>query len=52
MNWHNTASCFKCRQCQTSMMNRQFILKNGHIYCSRECLVENNNSAKAQPLLV
>lgn len=51
MNWHNTASCFKCRQCQVSMMNRQFILKNGQIYCSKACVVQFAQ-CQAQPILV
>lgn len=51
MNWHNTASCFKCRQCQVSMMNRQFVLKNGQIYCSRECIVQHSQ-CQAQSVLV
>ena len=51
MNWHNTSGCFKCRQCSASMMNRQFILKNGHIYCSRECVVQHGQ-CQAKPVLV
>jgi len=37
MHWHADAGCFHCRKCRTSLVNRQFLLKNEQIYCSREC---------------
>lgn len=50
MHWHADASCFRCHHCRSSMVNRQFLLKNDRIYCSRDCAVkEQAPVVKEQP---
>jgi len=46
MHWHADAGCFRCHHCRTILANRQFLLKNEQIYCSRECSL---NSAAPIP---
>ena len=47
-HWHATDECFKCYTCSKSLKKAggQFIPKHGVIYCSENCLQNNNNTNK------
>jgi prickle len=53
-HWHATDECFKCYTCSKSLKKAggQFIPKYGVIYCSENCLQNNNsnNSKKSNDL--
>ncbi|XP_052781758.1 testin-like isoform X2 [Mya arenaria] len=36
-HWHACPHCFCCHCCHTSLINRQFLLKDGRLFCSTSC---------------
>lgn len=46
--WHDSPACFKCRQCDTCMIDRQFVWKNEQVFCSRDCFVQHNQDGAQQ----
>lgn len=36
-HWHATSKCFRCKQCNLSLLGRAFLPKRGLIYCSVQC---------------
>ncbi len=36
-HWHATDICFKCHNCQNSLLGQPFLPKRGTIFCSLEC---------------
>eukprot|EP00112_Aurelia_sp_Birch-Aquarium-sp1_P010907 Seg2307.4 transcript_id=Seg2307.4/GoldUCD/mRNA.D3Y31 product="Protein espinas" protein_id=Seg2307.4/GoldUCD/D3Y31 len=38
--WHNDADCFNCCVCKNSLIGKEFVPKDGNIYCSANCLNE------------
>ncbi|XP_067684497.1 testin-like [Haliotis asinina] len=37
LHWHACPHCFSCSLCGRSLMNNQFLLREGKLYCSAEC---------------
>ncbi|XP_014678167.1 PREDICTED: testin-like [Priapulus caudatus] len=37
MHWHATATCFACSACKQSLLEKQFMVKQGLIFCSVKC---------------
>ena len=36
-HWHANEACFRCQQCQCSLLGQPFLPKRGAIFCSLEC---------------
>ena len=35
--WHATPECFKCKQCQKTLLEEPFLPRGGKIFCSKAC---------------
>ncbi|XP_062842381.1 prickle-like protein 2b [Trichomycterus rosablanca] len=44
-HWHATESCFCCARCKKSLLGRPFLPKQGQIFCSRACSVNEDANA-------
>ena len=36
--WHSRDACFKCFECEKSLMDQPFLPKFGKIFCRKECM--------------
>ncbi|XP_077992769.1 testin-like isoform X2 [Glandiceps talaboti] len=36
-HWHANEKCFSCSNCKTTLLGKQFMPKQGHIFCSVKC---------------
>ncbi|KAL8622064.1 hypothetical protein ACOMHN_056549 [Nucella lapillus] len=36
-HWHACPHCFSCHSCARALLNQPFILKEGRLYCSKDC---------------
>lgn len=41
-HWHATEDCFCCARCKKSLLGRPFLPKQGQIFCSRACSVNED----------
>ncbi|XP_029105244.1 prickle-like protein 2 [Scleropages formosus] len=39
-HWHATETCFCCARCKKSLLGRPFLPKQGQIFCSRSCSMD------------
>lgn len=47
LSWHESAACFKCYQCYTSLLGKKFTVKDERRpLCSKECVIAYNNSTE------
>ncbi|XP_076469147.1 prickle-like protein 1 [Babylonia areolata] len=37
LHWHACPHCFSCHSCARALLNQPFILKDGRLYCSKDC---------------
>lgn len=43
-HWHATEDCFCCARCKKSLLGRPFLPKQGQIFCSRACSVNEDTN--------
>lgn len=47
LSWHESSACFKCYQCFTSLLAKNFTIKGERRpLCSKECVIAFNNSTE------
>ncbi|XP_052061708.1 testin-like [Mytilus californianus] len=40
-NWHACPHCFSCNGCGKNLINKQFLLKDGFLFCGQDCKQKN-----------
>lgn len=41
--WHNDPECFSCCLCKISLIGKEFVPKDGNVYCSSACYTKAKN---------